>query len=217
MQTPADPDAAAASSAGPAAALDIGGAVLLPGFLDRAAQARLLCDVEAIAAAAPFVHPVTRWGKPMSVGMTSAGTLGWISDRRGYRYEARHPSGMPWPPIPASILEVWRQATDLSRDPDCCLVNHYSPSARMGLHQDRDEASFDWPVVSISLGADALFRIGGTERGGPTRSVWLASGDVLILGGAARLAYHGIDRLRPGTSTLVPDGGRINLTLRVVT
>ena len=216
MQTSDDPGADVGWQGG-GGALDIGGASLLLGHLDRAEQTAILADVDAIAAVAPFVHPETRWGKRMSVGITAAGALGWVSDRRGYRYEPRHPAGMVWPPIPPSILTVWRRITGLSREPDCCLVNRYAPGARMGLHQDRDEASFDWPVLSISLGSDALFRIGGTKRGGPTQSVWLRSGDVLILGGAARLAYHGIDRLRPGTSTLLPDGGRINLTLRVVT
>ncbi len=112
----------------------------------------------------------------MSVAMTSAGRLGWVSDRRGYRYERQHPSGVPWPPIPPSALEVWARATGLARQPDCCLVNRYGEGARMGLHQDRDEADFSWPVVSISLGDDALFRIGNVERGGTTESVWLRRG-----------------------------------------
>lgn len=152
----------------------------------------------------------------MSVKMTSAGRLGWISDRRGYRYEARHPDGMAWPPIPDSILALWREVTALDRQPDCCLINYYGEDARMGLHQDNDEGDFDWPVVSVSLGDDGLFRIGGTERGGSTESVWLQSGDVVVMGGAARLAYHGVDRIRFGSSRLLPDGGRINITLRVV-
>ena len=121
-----------------------------------------------------------------------------------------------WPPIPARILKLWHEVTGVAREPDCCLVNFYREKARMGLHQDRDEADFSWPVLSISLGDDGLFRIGGTERGGKTQSVWLRSGDVLMLGGEARLAYHGIDRIRFGTSQLLSEGGRINLTLRVV-
>ena len=107
-------------------------------------------------------------------------------------------------------------ATGLDRAPDCCLVNLYRDTARMGLHQDRDEADFAWPVLSISLGDDGLFRIGNVERGGRTESVWLHSGDVLVMGGEARLIHHGIDRIRPGSSTLLDGGGRINLTLRVV-
>lgn len=173
-------------------------------------------ELRALVAAAPLFSPETRWGRKMSVRMTSAGRYGWYSDRRGYRYVDRHPDGRPWPPIPESVLAVWRALVDGQRDPDCCLVNFYGPDARMGLHQDRDEADFSWPVLSISLGDDARFRIGGTRRGDPTESFWLRSGDVLILGGAARLAHHGIDRVAPGSSALLRDGGRINLTLRVV-
>lgn len=195
--------------------LDVGGATLFERFLDRDAQQRLLAGIRDVAERAPLFHPETRWGRKMSVRMTSAGSVGWISDRRGYRYADTHPSGVPWPPIPGPVLDIWRSVAGVARDPDCCLVNHYDASARMGMHQDRDEASFDWPVVSISLGDDALFRIGGTERGGSTVSHWLKSGDVLVLGGAARLAYHGIDRVRGGSSDLLAGGGRINLTLRV--
>jgi alkylated DNA repair protein (DNA oxidative demethylase) len=189
---------------------------ILPGYLDAGAQTALVEDLRAVAAAAPFFRPVTRWGKEMSVRMTSAGRCGWVSDRRGYRYEPRHPSGAPWPPIPARVLALWRDVTGRARDPDCCLVNYYDAGARMGLHQDRDEADFSWPVVSVSLGDDALFRVGGTERSDPTASQWLRSGDVAVLAGRSRLAFHGIDRVRPGSSTLLDRGGRINLTLRVV-
>ncbi|WP_413870233.1 alpha-ketoglutarate-dependent dioxygenase AlkB family protein [Albidovulum sp.] len=192
------------------------GAAFHPGWLDMAGQAALVEDLRAVIAAAPLFSPLTPWGKPMSVRMTSAGRYGWYSDRRGYRYADCHPSGTPWPPIPERILAIWRSLVSAGRMPDCCLVNFYGEGARMGLHQDRDEADFRWPVLSVSLGDDARFRIGGTERGGRTESLWLRSGDVLILGGAARLAFHGIDRVAPGTSTLLPGGGRINLTLRVV-
>lgn len=197
-------------------AAQVGGAALYPGWLDPAAQAALAGDIAGVIAAAPLFSPLTPWGKPMSVRMTSAGKYGWYSDRRGYRYEPRHPSGQPWPPIPDRVLAIWKSLASTERMPDCCLVNVYGEGARMGLHQDRDEADFRWPVLSVSLGDDARFRIGGTARGGRTESVWLRSGDVLVLGGPARLAYHGIDRVAPGTSTLLPDGGRINLTLRVV-
>lgn len=149
--------------------------------------------------------------------MTSAGEFGWISDRRGQRYAPAHPQGTPWPPIPQSVLDVWHLVAPDARAPESCLVNWYAPDARMGLHQDRDERDLTQPVVSISLGDDALFRIGNAERGGSTDSVWLRSGDVLVMGGAARLLHHGVDRIAAGTSTLLDAPGRINLTLRVVT
>lgn len=173
-------------------------------------------DLRGVVAAAPLFSPVTRWGKPMSVRMTSAGRLGWYTDRRGYRYEPRHPSGAAWPPIPESVLAVWRAVSGSPDDPDCCLVNFYREGAKMGLHRDADEDAYDAPVVSISLGDPARFRIGGLERGDPTASMELLSGDVVVLGGASRLAYHGVDRIRFGVSPLLKEGGRINLTLRVV-
>jgi alkylated DNA repair protein (DNA oxidative demethylase) len=196
--------------------VDVGGVTVWSGWLDRGAQSAMVDDIRAVVRAAPLFTPETPRGRKMSVRMTAAGEYGWISDRKGYRYEARHPAGVAWPPIPASVLSVWRAVSGVVRDPQCCLVNWYADGARMGLHQDRDEADFDMPVVSISLGDEALFRVGGLERGGPTRSVWLRSGDVAVMAGAARLVHHGIDRVRRGSSTLLPDGGRINLTLRVV-
>lgn len=200
-----------------AAAEGLRGVALRRGLLARPAQAAMVADVLRVMAAAPPFHPVTRWGKAMSVAMTGAGRFGWVSDRQGYRYEERHPSGLPWPPIPDSVLAVWEACAPGARPPECCLVNLYRGGARMGLHQDRDEADLSQPVVSISLGDEALFRVGSVERGGPTESGWLRSGDVCVIGGAARLAYHGVDRVREGSSDLIPGGGRINLTLRVVT
>lgn len=194
----------------------VNGVRILRGYLARAEQEALVEDLRALVAAAPLFQPVTRSGKPMSVRMTSAGLCGWVSDRRGYRYEPRHPSGVPWPAIPDRVLRLWHDVTALDRTPDCCLINFYANGARMGLHQDRDEADFSWPVVSVSLGDDALFRIGGRHRADPTSSQWLNSGDVAVLEGDARLAFHGIDRTRAGSSTLLGRGGRINLTLRVV-
>ena len=200
-----------------ATGIDLRGVAIRQGLLDRPAQEAMLLDVLGVmGAAAPF-HPVTRWGKAMSVAMTSAGRFGWFSDRRGYRYVDRHPAGNPWPPIPDSVLAVWEAVAPKARPPECCLVNLYRGGARMGLHQDRDEADLSQPVVSISLGDDALFRVGSVERGGPTGSLWLRSGDVCVIGGAARLVHHGVDRVREGSSDLLPGGGRINLTLRVVT
>ncbi len=187
------------------------------GFLNGAAQQQLLSALREVVRKAPLFQPDTPYGKPMSVRMSAAGDYGWFSDKTGYRYVSAHPDGTPWPAIPECVLAVWDEVTSLERRPECCLINYYDADARMGLHQDRDEASFEWPVLSISLGDDALFRIGNTTRGGKTESIWLQSGDVVAMGGAARLTYHGVDRIRANTSTLLPKGGRINLTLRVVT
>lgn len=195
--------------------LEIRGVRVFRQYLDTAAQERMVEELRQVVAAAPLFRPVTARGKPMSVRMTSAGVVGWVSDRSGYRYQERHPAGMDWPAIPLPVLEVWRAVAGSDRDPDSCLINFYDADARMGMHQDRDEADFDQPVVSISLGDQALFRIGNLTRGGKTDSLWLDSGDVLVMGGPARLVYHGIDRLRQGTSRLLPQGGRLNLTLRV--
>ncbi len=197
--------------------LSINGVDVYRGALNAAAQAALVQAARGVAEAAPFFHPETRRGQQMSVRMTSAGAFGWVSDRRGYRYDPVHPSGVPWPAIPAPILAVWHDFAGTSRAPESCLINYYDANARMGLHQDRDEASFDWPVVSVSLGDDALFRVGTADAPRPSQSLWLTSGDVVVLRGEGRLAYHGVDRLRPGSSQLLPKGGRINLTLRVVT
>jgi len=196
--------------------LAVGDFAIHKGYLAPATQAAMAADVAAVAVAAPFFSPLTPWGKPMSVRMTSAGRYGWYTDRKGYRYVDRHPDGTPWPPIPESVLSVWRALVSQERMPDCCLVNRYGTKARMGMHRDADEKDFSWPVLSISLGDSALFRVGGRERGDPTTAVLLDSGDVVVFGGEARLAYHGIDRIRAGSSTLLPQGGRINLTCRVV-
>lgn len=194
---------------------DIRGVRVVPGALDPAAQAAILDDLRAVAAAAPLFHPETRRGRRMSVAMTSAGRVGWVSDRRGYRYEPRHPSGRPWPPIPDRLMALWSAHAGTPVPPDTCLVNHYGQGARMGLHQDRDEADLDQPVLSLSLGDEALFRVGNVAPGAPTESVWLRSGDVAVLAGAARLVHHGVDRVRHGSSRLLAGGGRINVTMRV--
>ena len=187
------------------------------GYLPPDAQRDVLDGIRAVVAQAPFFRPVTPSGKPMSVRMTAAGRYGWYSDKNGYRYVETHPAGQPWPAIPQVVAGIWHNLTGLARVPECCLINYYGPEAKMGLHQDRDEADMQWPVVSLSLGDDGLFRMGNTTRGGKTESVWLKSGDVVVMGGDARLAYHGVDRIRPGSSRLLPKGGRLNLTLRVVT
>lgn len=194
------------------------GLTLWPGAFDAAAQTSLVDDVAGIVAEAPpFVPRMPRTGTPFTVRMTNCGPLGWVSDVAGYRYQATHPdTGRPWPPIPNTLLRLW-QDLGAPGEPEACLVNLYASGAKMGLHQDRDEATFDAPVVSVSLGDTAVFRIGGTVRKAPTRSMRLASGDVVAFGGASRLVFHGIDRILSGSSTLLPGGGRINLTLRRVT
>jgi DNA oxidative demethylase len=190
-----------------------------PGFMDRAAQETMVLTLRDIVKAAPlFIPLMPRTGRPFSVRMTNMGELGWVSDRNGYRYQATHPdTGTPWPAMPQAILEIWQKLAGYPHPPEACLVNFYQGGAKMGLHQDKDEEDFSAPVVSISLGDTALFRFGGTERGGKTSTVKLASGDVLVMGGKSRLCFHGIDRVYSGTSTLLKEGGRINLTMRRVT
>jgi alkylated DNA repair protein (DNA oxidative demethylase) len=196
----------------------------LPGHFAAAAQASLLADIAAVIAQAPLFTPtMPRTGKPFSVRMTNCGPLGWVSDKRGgYRYQETHPeTGRPWPAMPDRLLDLWAGVAGYPAPTEACLVNYYAPGAKMGLHRDEDEADFSAPVVSVSLGDTGVFRIGGKTRKGPTRSFDLKSGDVVVLEGDSRLAYHGIDRVRPGTSGLLkdlfPEGGRINLTLRRVT
>lgn len=190
-----------------------------PGYLDAGEQAALVAELRELARQAPFYTPrMPKSGKPFSVKMTNCGALGWVSDERGYRYQPHHPeTGAPWPPIPERLLRAWQELAGYPHPPQACLVNFYEPSAKMGLHQDRDEQDLDAPVLSLSLGDTAIFRIGGASRGGRTVSLKLASGDALAFGGEARLAYHGIDRILAGSSSLLPQPGRINLTLRRVT
>jgi alkylated DNA repair protein (DNA oxidative demethylase) len=194
------------------------GLELRPGYLDRADQEALLAAVRAAIRQAPLFTPtMPRTGQPFSVQMTNCGPLGWVSDAGGYRYQPTHPTtGRPWPPIPELALRAWRDLGGYTAAPEACLINVYAPTARMGLHQDRDEQNFAAPVVSLSLGDTCLFRIGGIQRSDPTRSFRLTSGDGIVLGGEARLAFHGVDRIIAGSSTLLPEGGRINLTLRRV-
>ena len=186
-----------------------------PGRLDLAAQKDLCREVSARLELAPAYRPVTPGGRPMSVRMGNFGPLGWVTDDRGYRYQSHHPlTGQAWPDIPPALLDLWAELVDPQVPPDACLVNLYDEGAKMGLHQDRDEADLTIPVLSVSLGDTARFRIGGPSRTDPTRSLRLASGDVCGLFGTARLAFHGIDRIATGSSRLLPGGGRINLTLR---
>ncbi len=192
----------------------IAGFRLWPQALSVAAQAELVAEVMTAIEDAPFYQPTTPGGRPFSVRMSNLGPLGWVSDRAGYRYQPTHPeTGRAWPPIPTVLLGLWDDLTGWPSPPDACLVNLYRGPAKMGLHQDRDEADTTAPVLSVSLGDTAVFRI-GPAGGGATRTVRLASGDVCALTGPARLARHGIDRVLEGSSQVVPGGGRLNLTLR---
>ena len=199
------------------------GVHLYRSYLDEAAQIALLREIEAVVAAAPLYTPtMPRSGKPFSVRMTNCGPLGWVSDKAGYRYEPRHPQTRePWPAIPQTLLAAWEALAGYPHPPQACLVNVYDSAARMGLHQDRDEAALDAPILSISLGADCRFRLGGGKRGDPTRAFALSSGDALTLGGEGRLRFHGVDKILPEiaprlVSPLLAQGGRVNLTLRRV-
>ncbi len=199
--------------------VDLAGLRFLPGHLLPQVQQALLAEVlTAVGETAWFRPTMPRSGRPLSVRMANLGPLGWVTDRAGYRYTPAHPeTGAPWPPIPERLHALWREVTGWPALPECCLVNLYRGTARMGLHQDRDEIDLTAPVLSVSLGDDALFRIGGLSRRASTSSMVLRSGDVVVLGGPARLAFHGIDRIVPGSSALIPGGGRVNLTLRRVT
>jgi alkylated DNA repair protein (DNA oxidative demethylase) len=192
----------------------------LAGYLSAGQQASLLAGIRAVISGAPLFAPtMPRTGRPFSVRMTNCGPLGWVSDATGgYRYQARHPvTGRPWPPMPTLLVKLWGSVTGYSAAPEACLVNYYAASAKMGSHRDEDEQDKAAPVVSISLGDEATFHVGGLRRSDPKQRLVLRSGDVFVLGGPARLAYHGIDRIHAGTSSLLPEGGRFNLTLRRVT
>lgn len=200
-------------------AVSLSGLRVFPGYFDRAAQTALLTALREVFAEAPLFTPrMPKSGRPFTVRMSNCGPLGWVSDEKGYRYEPAHPmTGRPWPAMPDSVLKAWTELAGYAAPPEACLINFYGPTAKMGLHQDRDEAVFDAPVLSLSLGDSCVFRVGGSKRNDATRSFRLSSGDALVLGGDCRLAFHGVDRIEPGTSTLLPEGGRINLTLRRVT
>ena len=192
----------------------------LIGYLDKARQATLLDCVRTIVADSPlYVPTMPRSGKPFSVRMTNCGSLGWVSDKDGgYRYQRLHPeTGRPWPAMPAPILAIWREVAHYEAAPEACLINHYAAGTKLGSHVDQDEDDKAAPVVSISLGCDAVFHVGGTRRTDAKVRMVLKSGDVVVLGGAARLAFHGIDKVTGGSSALLEEGGRINLTLRRVT
>ena len=183
--------------------LIVDGFQIYSGLIDVDGQNEMLSNLRGIIAQAPMFCPITPMGKPMSVQMSAAGKYGWITDRNGYLYAPTHPSGTAWPAIPDSILDIWYRVARVDRTPECCLINYYGQAAKMGMHQDRDEANFNWPVVSISLGDDARFRIGHETRGGKTKTITLRSGDVVVMAGDARLKHHGVDKIDFGTSQLL--------------
>ncbi|MGB5086710.1 MAG: alpha-ketoglutarate-dependent dioxygenase AlkB [Methylocystis silviterrae] len=201
------------------------GAIHYPSFLDAAAQTALAEEIAKVTAAAPlYVSTMPKTGAPMSVRMTNCGALGWVSDKEaGYRYEPRHPqTGNPWPAMPQRLVELWNELAQYDKPPEACLVNVYDEAARMGLHQDKDESDFAAPILSLSLGADCRFKLGGTRRGERAKAFALSSGDALVLSGPARMRYHGVDRILPTINTPLPEalaalGVRVNLTLRRVT
>lgn len=195
------------------------GFVHIGGHLSASAQAGLVKDVEAVVAAAPLYQPtMPRTGKPFSVMMTNCGPLGWVSDKDGgYRYQGTHPlTGRPWPEMPPLLLELWRDVAGYAHPPEACLINYYTTGSRLGSHVDADEQDAAAPVLSISLGDESVFHVGGERRSDPKVRLTLRSGDVVVLGERARHAYHGLDRIIPGTSSLLAGGGRYNLTLRRV-
>ncbi len=191
---------------------------ILPGCFSRSQQESLLLSVREGIALAPLYRPaMPRTGQLLSVRMSNFGPLGWISEKAGYRYAPHHPvTGNPWPALPQILQNLWNDVSGWAENPEACLINYYDQKARLGLHIDADENAINAPIVSVSLGDQALYRLGGQMRSDPTRSLRLSSGDVVVLAGTARRCYHGVDRIYPGTSTLLPKGGRINLTMRVV-
>jgi alkylated DNA repair protein (DNA oxidative demethylase) len=192
-------------------------AVVLRGFAGAVA-AELLADLNVVVAQAPFRHMVTPGGYRMSAAMTNCGTAGWVTDRRGYRYTGEDPeSGRPWPPMPESFRTLAETAAAAAGfpgfKPDACLINRYAPGAKLSLHQDRNEADYTAPIVSVSLGLPAKFLFGGLTRNGRVTRIELRHGDVVVWGGAARLAYHGVDTLKDGMHDAT-GRCRLNLTLR---
>jgi alkylated DNA repair protein (DNA oxidative demethylase) len=193
------------------------GAVLLRRFAGPVASL-LLADLEGVIARAPFRHMVTPGGFRMSVAMTNCGSLGWVTDRTGYRYDDVDPeSGRSWPEMPDSFLRLAREAAVRAGfdgfEPDGCLINRYEPGARLSLHQDKNESDLGMPIVSVSLGISAVFLFGGLNRSDKPRRVELRHGDVVVWGGPARLRYHGVMPLKEGHHPLV-GRRRVNLTFR---
>jgi len=192
-----------------------------PAYFSHAKQQALIECVKAAALQAPFFQPtMPRTGTPLSVVMSNFGSLGWVTDKeKGYRYEPVHPkTTAPWPDLPDLLGTLWDAVTDFPVRPEACLINWYKEdkASKMGMHVDNDENDLRAPVVSVSLGDPAMFRIGGPKRGGSTQGLKLFSGDVVVLAGESRLCHHGVSKVYYGESALVPRGGRINLTMRRV-
>ena len=190
-----------------------------PLYFDALEQDALIEAVRLGVQTAPFFQPtMPRTGAPLSVVMSNFGSLGWVTDKQGgYRYQPHHPkTGSAWPALPQSLLDLWHDVTDYPALPEACLINWYREGSKMGLHIDNDEHDLRAPVVSVSLGDPAFFRLGGPKRGGKTHGIKLFSGDVVVLADDARLCYHGVSKVFYGESALVPKGGRINLTMRRV-
>jgi alkylated DNA repair protein (DNA oxidative demethylase) len=200
--------------------------LLLRGFFDRCEQARLVAACDEVAAAAPFITPTMADGRPFRVEMTNAGEWGWLSDRTGYRYAREHPeTGRPWPPPPEALIDAARAAVRAALGtvsagryrPQCFLINRYAAGrGRLGLHRDQDERDRTQPIVTLSLGADAIFLAGGATRKSPVARIALASGDVVVMAGPSRMAYHGIDRVLAMPAAPTAAGGRLSVTMRRV-
>jgi len=192
-----------------------------PLYFSPAEQQALIEAVKEGVAQAPFYQPtMPRTGAPLSVVMSNFGPLGWVTDKeKGYRYEPVHPkTGNPWPELPDLLGKLWDAVTDFPARPEATLINWYKEdkASKMGMHIDNDENDLLAPVVSVSLGDPAMFRIGGPTRGGVTQGIKLFSGDVVVMANEARLCHHGVSKVFYGESALVPKGGRINLTMRRV-
>jgi alkylated DNA repair protein (DNA oxidative demethylase) len=193
------------------------GVVLFRGRLQAEAPALLALLAPALAQA-PLRHMVTRGGFAMSAAMSNCGALGWVTDRKGYRYAPADPqTGRPWPAMPEGLRQAAVAAADAAGfhdfQPDACLINRYDPGARMGLHQDKDEADFSQPIVSFSFGLPVVFLFGGLSRRDKPEKLCLEHGDVLVWGGPARLCFHGVQTVKPGYHPEV-GGYRLNLTFR---
>lgn len=187
--------------------------------LDSTLQRDLANATQLVSKSAEFSHPTTKSGGIYSAEITNCGAVGWWSDSKGYRYTENDPrSGKPWPDMPKLFLDTLKSTLGGTSaegfEPDACLVNHYVKGAKMGLHQDKDEADFAHPIVTISLGAAADFLIGGEKRSGPSQSILVESGDIVIMGGESRMRFHGIRKIYPGSSPLPNLDGRISLTFR---